>query len=321
MRDLLGRDIDYMRISITDRCNLRCNYCMPDGLPPISHDDILRYEEILRLCRAAAKAGIKHFKVTGGEPLVRKGCLDFLRGLKSIPGVEHVTLTTNGILLEPRVEEMAKLGLDGINVSLDSLNPDTYRQITGSGDFSAVWRGLHKAAEAGLRVKVNCVPILGQNDGEITAIARLAEELPVDVRFIEFMPTAANEGFEGLPGDEILNLLLEVYPDLAGDPKRRGFGPARYFKSKRMRGSVGLIDAIGSCFCPGCNRVRLTSEGFLKLCLFHEDGLDLREMLRSGADDREIEAAFEQAVHRKPERHRFGDPAKMGIKNMSRIGG
>jgi len=321
MLDLLGRDIDYMRISITDRCNLRCKYCMPeDGVRLISHGDVLSYEEILRLCGAAVKAGIRNFKVTGGEPLVRRGCMRFLSELKSAPGIENVTLTTNGVLLEPHAGDLAKMKLDGVNISLDSLRADTYMQITGRDGFPAVWRSLNKAVEAGLRVKINFVPLAGQNDEEILPVARLAESLPVDVRFIEFMPaTGAGMGFERVDGAVILERLLEAYPDLAQDERRRGFGPARYFKSSKMRGSVGLISAVGDCFCPDCNRVRLTSDGFLKLCLFHDDGLDLRRMLRSGADDNEIEAAFAGAVRRKPERYPTGPDT--GIKNMSRIGG
>jgi len=293
---------------------------MPDGIPLISHKDVLRYGEILELCKAAVKVGIKNIKVTGGEPLARKGCIKFLRDLKALPGIEQVTLTTNGVLLEPYIDEMRQIGLNGVNISLDSLNPDTYRQMTGSDCFSTVWQALCKTVKAGLRVKLNCVPISGQNDGEIVAIARLAEQMPIDIRFIEFMPSGAGLGFEGVPGEEIINRIQEAYPDLEGDPKRRGFGPARYFKSPQMQGSVGLIDAIGSCFCPGCNRVRLTSEGFLKLCLFHEDGVDLRELLRSGTDTAAIEAAFENAVRNKPERHCIID-ADGSINNMSRIGG
>jgi cyclic pyranopterin phosphate synthase len=161
------------------------------------------------------------------------------------------------------------------------------------------------------------------NDTEIVSIARLAESLPVDVRFIEFMPTGDGKRFERITGNEIFELLLEAYPDLTQDIRRRGFGPARYFSSCRLQGSIGLIDAIGNCFCPGCNRVRLTSDGFLKLCLFHDDGLDLRGMLRNGADEAEIEAAFERAVYHKPEQHLFGSrtSSSMGIKNMARIGG
>jgi len=322
MIDSLGRNIDYMRISITDRCNLRCKYCSPDGFSMLTHDDILRYEEILRVCRAAAKTGIKSIKVTGGEPLVRKGCINFLRNLKSLPGIEYVTITTNGVLLERFIDDMADMKLDGVNISLDSLNPDTYKQITNRNFFYAVWRSLNKAIDAGLRVKVNCVPMRGLNDADIIPIARLAERLPIDVRFIEFMPTSAGESFNRITGSEIYRRLLKVYPDLI-NTKRRGFGPARYFKSSKMSGSVGIIDAIGKCFCTSCNRVRLTSDGFLKQCLFHEDGLDIRGMLRNGSDDTEIEAAFKRTVYHKPERHMFESrtSTNMGIKNMAQIGG
>ena len=322
MIDSLGRDIDYMRISITDRCNLRCKYCSPDGFSMLTHNDILRYEEIFRVCKAAVKSGIRSIKVTGGEPLVRKGCIKFLRNLKSLPGIEHVTITTNGVLLEGFIDDMANMKLDGVNISLDSLNPDTYKQITNRNYFYAVWRSLNKAIDAGLHVKVNCVPMRGLNDTDIIAIARLAERLPIDIRFIELMPTALGESFNRITGGEIFERLLKIYPDLI-KTQRRGFGPARYFKSSKMCGSIGIIEAIGKCFCHSCNRVRLTSDGFLKQCLFHEGGLDMREMLRNGSDDDEIEAAFKRTVYHKPERHMFESrtSTEIGIKNMAQIGG
>lgn len=306
MLDSLGRKIDYMRISITDRCNLRCSYCMPaDGIDPLTHEDILRYEDILRICRTAVKLGIRNFKVTGGEPLVRKGVMNFLRELKSILGVEHVTLTTNGVLLEQFVDEMADMGLDGINLSLDGLNPDTYMSITGRDQFQQVFRSFKKAVEAGLRVKINCVPILGLNDSEIINMAQISETIPVDVRFIEFMPARSVGSHKGITGPEILDKLSARYPDLTLDPRRRGFGPARYYKSSKLLGSIGIIDPIGGCFCDRCNRIRLTSDGFLKLCLFYEDGLDLHTLIKNGVNDREMEDAFKAAVLRKPEKHFF----------------
>ena len=319
MLDWLGREINYMRVSITDRCNLRCVYCMPpEGVPHVSHTQVLRYEEILRVCAIAAGLGIRAIKVTGGEPLVRAGCIDFLRTIKATPGIESLTLTTNGVLLEAFADQLAELKLDSVNISLDSLDANTYMQITRRGSFSEVWRGLGKALSAGLRVKINCLPMRGQNDAEIPAFARLSERIPVDVRFIELMPTAGGESFEGLSGEEVLGRLLEIYHDLAPAAQEEGFGPARYFSSGKMLGRIGIIGAGGGCICSECNRVRLTSEGFLRLCLFHGDGLDLRGMLRAGAPDAEIQAAFEQAVLRKP-----GGQACSGaeIKNMSRVGG
>jgi len=332
MIDAYGRQIDYMRISITDRCNLRCGYCMPKGVTPLRHEEILRYEEILHICRIAIKIGIKNFKVTGGEPLVRKGCVDFLRELKSLPGVGHVSLTTNAVLLNDFIEDICDIGhddfggLDGINISLDSLRPDIYHQITGSDQFSKVWRALVCAVEAGLRVKLNCVPMDGQNNEDILPMAQLTEKMPVDVRFIEFMPTGAV--FKSIPGSEIINMLQTIYPDLAEETTKRGFGPARYFKSSKMQGAIGIIDAMENCFCHTCNRLRLTSTGFLKLCLFHDDGLDLRTLIRSGATDSDIKSAICREILNKPKHYMRDEIIKHDgickrnhIKNMSQIGG
>jgi len=322
MLDAFGREINYMRVSITDRCNLRCGYCMPkDGVPAVSHSQVLRYEELLRLCAIAARAGIRSVRVTGGEPLVRKGCVGFLRGLGATPGIERLSLTTNGVLLEQFADELAKRKLDSVNISLDSLDPQTYARITRRDSFPAVWRGLGKAVTSGLRVKINCLPMAGLNDAELLDFARLTENMPVNVRFIEFMPTRSGSGYKGISSEEILNRLAQVYPDLSPDTHIRGSGPARYFISRKMRGSVGIISTGStgdSCICTECNRVRLTSEGFLKLCLFHGDGLDLRGLLREGADDEQILAAFTQAIARKPGGQ--SNPGR-GIENMSKIGG
>jgi cyclic pyranopterin phosphate synthase len=294
---------------------------MPKRMEPLTHHDILRYEEILRVCKAAIKSGIKNFKVTGGEPLLHKSCVPFLRSLKALEGATHVTLTTNGVLLEPYINELSAMGLDGLNISLDSVCPDTYKKITGRDSMSLVLRSLKKAVKAGLRVKINFVPMRGVNDGEIINVSQFAVNLPVDVRFIEFMPTKAGEPFERVDGNVILAILREAYPDLREDATRRGFGPARYYKNGAMLGSVGIISAIGDNFCDNCNRVRLTSGGFLKLCLFHDDGLDLKPLLRGGAGDDNIGAAFHQAVLDKPENYTITSRFPASIKNMSRIGG
>ena len=323
MIDSFGRSIDYMRVSITDRCNLRCVYCVPGEFAFTPHADILRYEELLRVCKIAAKNGIRTIKVTGGEPLVRKGCLKFIKELKAIPGIQHVTLTTNGVLLEPYVDALAELRLDGLNISLDTLEPDTYMRMTGLDTFKPVWRSLARALDAGLRVKINCVPILGLNEKDIIPISRLAESFPVDVRFIELMPVGKGGSLRGIPSVTVMEALSGEYSDLSPDPSQHGFGPARYFRSGRLKGSVGFIDAISNHFCSCCNRLRLTSEGFLKLCLYHGCGLDLRRMLRNGASDSNIDEAMARAVNLKPERHSFGDQAspEEGIKVMSQIGG
>ncbi len=322
MQDSLSRTIDYMRVSITDRCNLRCQYCMPNDLPWVEHSAILRYEEFLEICGATADLGIRTIKVTGGEPLARKGSVDFLARLKELPGIERVTLTTNGLLLEPHVAALAGMGLDGVNISLDTLRREVYQRLTGSDGLAKVLATLEKTVASGLKVKINCVPILGVNDGEVADIAALAAEIPVDVRFIELMPTASSQAFTGLSGEEVLFRLLEKYPDLSPTSERRGYGPARYYASEGLLGRIGLIAAVSNHFCGECNRIRLTSQGFLKLCLYHEQGVDLRRLLRQGAGREELAAAIEEAILQKPQSHHFGqEDEKHGIKNMSRIGG
>ena len=323
MKDQFGRNIDYLRISITDRCNLRCEYCMPEELPFISHNDILRYEEILRICELLVTVGINTVRVTGGEPLIRKGCIDFLGMLKEIPGIEHVSLTTNAVLLEPELEKLRKMNLDSINISLDSLNSDTYKRITGQDYLERVLKAIYTATKLGLQVKINCVPIIGVNDSEIVEVARLAEKYPVHVRFIELMPTSQNRGLHGVTANEILKTLSEVYEDLSNDQIKHGFGPAKYFTGSELKGSLGIINAVSDHFCSECNRLRLTSDGFLKLCLYHDDGLDLRDMIRSGESDNEIITAIKNSIFNKPLRHHFEKETEenSGIKKMSRIGG
>jgi len=288
---------------------------MPKQLKSLTHNDILRYEEILRICKIAKKTGIHNFKVTGGEPLLRKGCVNFLRELKS--AIKNVTITTNGVLLENFIHELVEMKIDGVNISLDSINSETYKKITGKDDFQNVWRSLEKAVQSGLRTKINFVPMRGINDNEIIPMARLAKKIPIDIRFIEVMPTQAVE--PRIASVEIFEKIKKFFPDLT-EETQRGNGPARYYKNEKMQGRIGIINAVENCFCSECNRVRLTCEGFLKLCLFHDDGLDLRAMLRGGANDFEIETAFRNTVLKKPKRHFFENPTH-GIKNMSRIGG
>ena len=319
MRDQFSRNICYMRIAITDRCNLNCIYCRPEAMPFIPHDDILRYEEILRVCGIAAGLGVKAIRVTGGEPLVRKGCTDFVEGLKRIPGIERVTLTTNGVLLQQHIDNLAAAKLDGLNVSLDTLSRAKYQQLMGADEFESVWAALWQAVELGIPTKINFVPVRGLNCEEIVAAAHLAKEWPVDVRFIELMPSGENQGMQGVPATEILALLQAAFADLQEDPSQRGFGPARYFKSERLQGSIGLIGAISDNFCAACNRLRLTSEGFLKVCLHHNLGVDLRAMLRGGATDGEIALAMQEGVRQKPEAHVLHEGTNLNF--MSRIGG
>ena len=321
MIDTLGRRIDYLRISITDRCNMRCRYCMPDGISAVGHGDVLRYEEIVAICRAALRVGITKFKVTGGEPFVRKGAVGFIRELRNLPGVESVTVTTNGWLLPQVLPELRRIGIDGVNISLDSLDRAQYQAITGVDALSEVLQAVRQCAASGLPTKINAV-LLADTKEQIAPLARLAEELPVDVRFIELMPIGCGAYQQGCRADEALAVLRGVYPDLAPLSVRRGNGPAAYYASRSLKGYVGMIAANSHVFCRQCNRLRLTSTGFLKPCLCYDDGVDLRAAVRSGQGESLLAQAIEQAILRKPARHCF-DEAKAVTerKAMNEIGG
>ena len=324
MLDQYGRKIDYLRISITDRCNLRCRYCMPQGVAcPESHEDILRYEEILRVCRAASALGITKYKITGGEPLVRKGCADLIAELKALPGTQQVTLTTNGLLLQEKLDALCAAGLDAVNISLDTLDPEKFREITGYPDFAAEgFRALlANCCTRGLRTKINAV-LLEENRDEVVDLAALAEEFPVDVRFIELMPIGFGGDMKRVSPDEVLGVLQARWPDLCPTEEKRGNGPAHYFASAQLQGRIGFIDAVSHAFCADCNRVRLTSTGQIKPCLSFDSTTDLRALLRAGCTDEELQAALEQAVYRKPRAHSFERREEMTERRpMSQIRG
>lgn len=323
MRDALGREINYMRLSVTDRCNLRCRYCMPaEGVPPTAHADILRYEELLRVAQAAVSLGIDRFKVTGGEPLVRRGIVDFIRSLKALPGVRQVTLTTNGLLLPSLLDGLLDAGLDAVNISLDTRDNAQYQAITRSTHTADEVLHAVRLCAGHLPTKINAV-LLPETAAQLIPLAYLAEELPVDVRFIERMPVgAANIGAKELAHSEIIDLLRTVWPDLAPVQAPRGNGPARYFAAPGLKGCIGLIEAVSHAFCEGCNRVRLTSTGHLKPCLCYEQGTDLRPLLRGGADDAALRAAIKRAIYHKPAAHCFAQQdAVTEHKSMNQIGG
>lgn len=324
MKDIYGRKIDYMRISVTDRCNLRCRYCMPEDIPSVEHADILSYEELLSVCESAADMGICKFKITGGEPLVRKGCVGFIERLKRLPGVRQVTLTSNGLLLEPYLERLKKAGIDGINVSLDTLDEKKYRDITGKTGVPTVLSAVRNSARMGLNTKVNCVVMKGINDDEILDLLEIGREDHVDIRFIEMMPIGFGTQFIGMNSDEIISLLRQTYPEIKKEEQIRGNGPARYLKVPGFSGAVGFIDAVHCKFCRQCNRIRLTSEGFLKPCLYYSRGIPLREKLRSGISRGDLSQLIRQTVLDKPEGHRFSERDTDGeadSRKMSQIGG
>ena len=326
MKDGTGRIIDYMRISITDRCNLRCRYCMPDGIQCLPRREILTLEEMEMTAVCAARLGIRHIKITGGEPLVRKDCCDLVKRIRQIPGIETVTITTNGILLAENLNRLEEAGIGGINISLDTLDPDRYRELTGGGEISRVLEGLDLAAASHIPVKINAVSLdLGEQNWK--DLLELGRERPVDVRFIEMMPIGYGKNFPSLDHRVLLKQMEACYPGMEKDSRRHGFGPAVYYKIPGFKGSVGFISAIHGKFCSSCNRIRLTAQGYLKTCLCYSAGTDLRKILRADIGDpaekeRRLEAAMEEAVRNKPQAHCFERPEEITEEeNMIRIGG
>lgn len=323
MRDALGREINYLRLSVTDRCNLRCRYCMPNGAPALCHNDILSYEEILFICQAAITLGFDRFKITGGEPLVRKGCVDLIRRLKALPGVKQVTLTTNGLALGEALNELAAIPLDGVNLSLDTLDPLTYQSLTGAdaAALPTVTAALERCVQLGIPTKINAVLARAAFSG-LPALLALAQRLPVDVRLIELMPIGEGGAIPGVSSSEALTACRALYPDLHPLSGRRGNGPARYFGSQALRGAIGLIDSLSHPFCAQCNRARLTSVGLLKPCLCYGDGLPLRPLLQSGASLDRLAEAMAACLEQKPASHCFLKPEAMTEHSaMNRIGG
>lgn len=326
MKDKFGRTIEYMRVSITDRCNLRCKYCMPEGCDKVSMAQILTYEEIVRICKAGAGLGIRKIKITGGEPLVRLGCTDLIRDIKSVEGIEEVTITTNGQNLDQYIDELRSAGTDGINISLDTLDPEKFTYITGGGQLEKTMNAIDISSASGIRTKVNCVLQKGFNDEEIHAFADLAFSKGIDVRFIELMPIGAGDKDRGVSNDQVLQKLAGWWPDLEPDETVHGNGPAVYYHRPGIRGGIGFISAIHGVFCSSCNRVRVTSQGQLKPCLCYDDTTDLMPYLRGdGASDNSLREALREAIFEKPQAHFFNNESDMqGRKEqrlMSQIGG
>lgn len=305
LTDRFLRTIDYIRISITDRCNLRCVYCMPDnGVAPIPHTNILRYEEIVSFLKIAVGSGLKKIRITGGEPLVRKNVPRLIAMISTITGIEDLSMTTNGILLEQYAKQLADAGLTRINISLDSLIPEKYRKITRGGSIASVFRGIEAAEQAGFApIKINMVPIRGLNDDEIQDFARLTIHSPHQVRFIEYMPFGLKEMWrpERFLTTERIRSIVEGVGSII-PAKVRKSGPARYFQFDGARGVIGFISPLSNHFCHECNRLRLTADGKLKPCLFSEKEIDLNPALRAG-NDGDIRKLIGLSVAMKPERH------------------
>jgi cyclic pyranopterin phosphate synthase len=326
MHDGFGRRVEYLRISVTDKCNLRCVYCMPvEGLPWLKREELLSYEEIADVVRAMAGMGLRKLRITGGEPLVRRDLSTLVRKLRAVDGIEDIALSTNAVLLEEQADELRAAGIDRLNVSLDSLAParvDAISRRPGSAD--AIFRGLAAAERAGFApIKINCVVMRGRNDDEVADFAAITRERPWHVRFIEVMPTGDNLGVsrdEFVSSDEILDAVgrIGALEPVAGPP---GNGPARYFAFPGAAGTVGVITPMSHNYCGSCNRMRLTADGQLRPCLFGSIQTNLRDPLRRGEP---IEPLVRQTLRIKPERHwlvQGSDAGSGGLLALSQVGG
>jgi len=326
LTDNFSRRINYLRISITDRCNLRCRYCMPEeGISLIPHAEVLRYEEILRVARLFGQLGIDKIRLTGGEPLARRGILNLVRGISQIGEIEDLSLTTNGVLLGECAEDLVRAGMKRINVSLDTLNREKFAYITRRDRFLEVRSGIQRALDVGLfPVKLNVVAIKGFNDDEILQFAKLTLEKPLTVRFIEFMPTGGVDFWDRdnvLTVDTIRGEIGKLGPLIPIDGEAKD-GPAARFRLRGAAGELGFISPISSHFCNNCNRLRLTPEGSLRVCLFSDNEIDLKSHLRNHCNDEKLRDLLITALRDKPERHSINTSLfRKCQRNMATIGG
>jgi len=306
--DTEKRHLNYLRISITDRCNLRCLYCAPEGrIPKLAHDDILSYEEILRLVKIGIQLGIRKVRITGGEPLVRKGAVELLARLTRIRKLKDVSLTTNGVLLAPYAQRIFDAGIRRINISLDSLNPKKYAQITGYDLFGKVWAGIQLSREIGFTpIKINVVAMRGINDDEIVDFGRLSLDHPFHVRFIEYMPigNSRTRSRDQILTPEIKEMITTI-GKLTPVGNSQNDGPARRYRLAGAQGEVGFISALSHHFCNRCNRLRLTADGKLRACLLSDHHVTLKELLRNGGSDEQLAEIFRLSVRQKAAKHQL----------------
>lgn len=314
MQDSFGRNINYMRISLTDRCNYACYYCQPDISKHLCHSDILTYEQLLDICRCAITLGITRFKITGGEPTLRKGYIDFIRRLKELDGVEQVTLTTNGSLFSfTDLDELKKIGLDCINFSIDTLDEAEYLKICKKNNLKKVLLNLEYAYQIGIGVKVNCVVDNLFSFSRFESLLEMIKDKKIALRFIELMPLKNSD--RNTKMNELIEYVQKNYTLNAYD-KKLGNGPAHYYTIPEFQGYIGFIEALHNKFCSECNRVRLSSVGRLKLCLFHMDGVDLKPYLNNLE---ELEKVMREWIFKKPKKHHFEEEHSSTV--MNEIGG
>ncbi len=325
MVDRYGRRIDYLRISLTDACNLRCVYCMPEAMRFQPRAELLQDEEILAIVRVVAKLGTSKIRLTGGEPTIRPGVVDLVRAIARTPGIQQVAMTTNGILLAELAEPLAQAGLRGLNVSIDTLDPEKFRRITRWGDVGRVRDGIAAAEAAGLvPLKLNCVVTRGFNDDEVVQLARLSIDRPWHIRFIELMPFGSVADFQQeavVPSAETRALIEAALGPLTASVGINGSDPARPYRLPGAQGCIGFISSVTEPFCAGCNRYRLTADGKLRLCLLRDREVDLLTPLRQGCTVEELKTIIRDAVWNKPWGHGLPDGEVPQQRVMSQIGG
>ena len=323
--DQFGRSLDYLRISLTDRCNLRCVYCMPPNIRFQPKSSLMTDEELFRLTTLFAGLGFQKFRLTGGEPTVRPGVVEIVHHLSHLPGVNVVVMTTNGTRLAALAQPLADAGLQRVNISLDSLDAQTFRLITNRGNFDQIWNGVIAAEEAGLTpIKLNAVIVRGYNDSAVTNLAKLTLDHPWQVRFIELMPLCEMAAFSTgyfFGESEMRARIAEEYQPLELLNSGMLDGEARMYRFPHAAGTVGFISSVSHPFCAQCNRARLTADGVLRLCLLRDGEVDLLTPLRAGADDDTLQAVIERNLYRKPWGHQLSDDVVPVGRVMSQIGG
>jgi cyclic pyranopterin phosphate synthase len=323
--DSYGRRIDYLRVSLTDRCNMRCVYCMPAmGMQFTPRPELLTNDELLLVIRAAAAAGFRKLRLTGGEPTLRNDLVELIRAMKCIPGIEHIAMTTNALRMRRLAEPLREAGLDRVNVSIDSLDPQKFRRLTRGGNLDEVWAGIAAADAAGLLpIKLNAVIVRGMNDDEVLALAGLTMRYAWDFRFIEVMPLTGVAGLadEGVVTSAELMARIEAHYGTLEALGRAESDPARVYRIAGAKGRIGFISSVSEPFCATCNRMRLTADGRLHLCLLRDNEVDLRMAVRSGASEAEVEQIIRHAVRVKPWGHGLPDGVRPTLRGMSELGG
>ncbi|WP_129670359.1 GTP 3',8-cyclase MoaA [Candidatus Chloroploca sp. Khr17] len=324
-RDSFGRRIDYLRVSLTDRCNMRCVYCMPAlGMQFAPRPELLTNDELLLVIQAAAAAGFRKLRLTGGEPTLRQDIVELIAAMKAVPGIEHVAMTTNALRLRRLAGPLKEAGLDRVNVSIDSLDPAKFRQMTRGGNLDEVWAGIQAADEAGLHpIKLNAVIVRGMNDDEVVQLAALTTRHPWEFRFIEVMPLTGVAGLaeEGVISTAELIARIEAHFGALTPYGQDPADPARRYRIPGAPGKLGFISAVTDPFCATCNRMRLTADGRLHLCLLRDDEVDLRSAIRDGATVAAIEQIVRHAVQIKPWGHGLPEGVLPTVRGMSQLGG